>query len=206
MLAISSSADSEESRRMTAESRSIPNSSSCEFSASVIPSVYSTRISPVARSHRLISQVTLSNIPTEGVPGPGITGFCLKKERGIVAAVDVPEGPVECINVRQHQCDVAVATRYGMDPVVQTIYNLQHVLFLTHLQLHGSGGGGHQKGSRNALSRYISNHYLDRVLIDGYAVVVIAAHTSHRLHHAGDLQPGDGWATDRQKHPLYPRG
>src|SRR4029077_1233632 len=52
----------------------------------------------------------------------------------------------------------------------------------------------------------ISNHYLDRVVVDGYVVVVIAAHTSHRPHRPRDFQPGNGWSTDRQKQPLNLRG
>ncbi len=38
-----------------------------------------------------------------------------------MAAVDVTERAAECINVRQQQCDVTVAVRYGMDPIVQAV-------------------------------------------------------------------------------------
>ncbi len=89
-----------------------------------------------------------------------------------------------------------------MEPAVQTIHHLQHVSPFPRFQLHGSRRGGHQKGRRNSLTGDIGNHYLNGVLVHGYIVVVIAAYTSGRLHHAGDFQSGHGGPMDGQKHPL----
>src|SRR4029077_6032238 len=204
----SSSADSEESRRITAD-RLYPKF----FSLRIFCLGNTVGVQNQKIAGREVGSVDLTGYAVEHsdreagrVHGNNLPRFCVKKESGIVAAVDVPERPTECINVRQQQCDVTVAVGYGMDPAIQAIYNLQHVSFLTRLQLHGSRGGGHQERSRNTLSRDISNHDLDRMLIDGHVVVVVAAHTSHRPHRPGDLQSSDGWATERQKHPLNLRG
>jgi hypothetical protein len=107
---------------------------------------------------------------------------------------------------RQQERHGVAAVRYGMDPMVQSIHHIQHVPLLRGLQLNGSRRGGHQQSSRNSLAGNISNHYLDRVLIDRDVVVIIAAHASGGLHHACDLKAWDGGPVIGLEHPLNLRG
>src|SRR6266404_9836763 len=55
----------------------------------------------------------------------------------------------------------------------------------------------------NAFSRYVGNDDLNRVRVDGYIVVVIAAYTPRWLHHAGNFESGNRWFAHGKKQPLH---